>query len=61
MKKLVKSKVAAQKWWPRSGCVGLIMAKILIATIQMNFGADSQFEEKSYEIKGGGPKVAVVV
>ena len=28
-----------------SGCGGLMMAKFLIATIQMNFGADSQLEE----------------
>ena len=38
--KLVKSKVAAQKWmwWTYNG-------KFLITTIQVNFGADSQLEE----------------
>jgi len=38
-------KVVNQRWGPRSGCGGLIIAKILIATIQVNFGADSQLEE----------------
>ena len=38
--KLVKSKVAAQKWmwWTYNG-------KFLITTIQVNFGADSQLEK----------------
>jgi len=40
MKNVVKSKVAAQKWlwWSDNG-------KILITTIQVNFGDDSQLEE----------------
>jgi len=40
MQKVVKSKVAAQKWlwWSDN-------SKFLITTIQVNFGADSQLEE----------------
>ena len=40
MKKVVKLKVAVQKWlwWSDNG-------KILIATIEVNFGADFQLEE----------------
>jgi len=34
-----------QKRQPRSGREGRIMAKFLITTIQVNFGADSQLEE----------------
>ena len=43
----MQKKAAWKKLWnrPRSGCDGLIMAKFLIATILVNFGADSQFEE----------------
>jgi len=44
MKKAVKSKVAAQKWlWLSDN------GKILITTIQVNFGANSQLEEAIYK------------
>jgi len=32
-KKGSMKKVVNQRWWPRSGCGGLIMAKFLIVTI----------------------------
>jgi len=40
-KKGSMKKLWNQRWRPRNGCGDLIMAKFLIATIQVNFGADS--------------------
>jgi len=40
-KKSSMKKLQNQRWQPRSGCGGLIMAKFLITTFQVNFDAAS--------------------
>jgi len=36
MKKRQHEKLGNQRWWPRSGCSGLIMVKFLVTTIEAN-------------------------
>ena len=49
-KKAAWKKLWNQRWWPRSGC-GLIMAKILIASIQVNLCSTGNQHQKFTWIK----------